>query len=205
MKVAIFALLAFIAISTTQAALKDDFKDIADLVPKSKIITVAGKHALLDKEFKKFRKFLKSSEFSSVWSTIIANEKFRAVVEYTKKAGADLPKTLNKIANKYNLQQYPEALAARTIIEPRSVKSFINDVMDALPKSKMSALMKEKMQTSPEFKQFIDTLSTDEFRQLVNEMRADPQLSGPFEVLHHRGLKIDQVINVAFDLLSWAH
>ena len=171
MKFYLMIALALAAIVSATANLHDDFREIGDLIPKTKVGLIITKHLLFDGEVKKFKKFLKTPEFSKTWDTLIHNNEFRDAIQYAQDSGCDVIGGLNALANYLNLSQYPNMFRSDQDIIPRTVMSLFDEIVGALPRDKIGNLMKNKMQTSSEFKRFHDRLASDEFHNLVMAVR----------------------------------
>jgi len=205
MKLAFFALIACCAfVVRTEANLDDDMKELGALLPKTKIIAIAAKHMIFDSQFRNFKKFLGSAEFAAAWEKMLINKDFKAVVEYGQKSGFDMIGVLNKVAKFLKLKEYPTNISIRDVIMSRTVSSFVDEVVNALPKSQMSSVMKNKMTTSPEFKKLHDTVISQNFDNLVQKAINSPDLAEEKKLFESKGLDFNKLFNVCRGIVSWA-
>lgn len=165
MKVLVCIVLALACVSAgTVGPLAEDFADFQKLVPTDEIVLIAGEHLLFDSKFRKAKDYLEGSAFKKFWAEAIKSPQFYAILEYLGASGIDAVAGLDAMAKKLKLADYDGPVP--TVTE-RSFSSFLNDVANAFPKSKIQALIKSKIASSPAFAYFYERITSPAFNVLI--------------------------------------
>ncbi|XP_055379544.1 uncharacterized protein LOC129610823 [Condylostylus longicornis] len=201
MKFFLITLCVAATVLSTEANLKDDFREIGALVPVDRVKAIVAKHLTLNKLFGDFIKFVKTDEFSKLWSELVSNAEFRGIVTYIESSGYKLSEDLNKLAELLKVARYPDD---ELVIMPRTVNSFLRDLLNAMPKDDISTLMKLKMKTSPEFNTFMTRLNHPDFKGLVDKFLTASSTANIRNTLSKKGVDLKKIFEKSFEILKWS-
>lgn len=196
MKLTIF-LFAVIGSSLAATTLEQDFQDFADLIPHEKIREIARRYLATDPEFKAAVQYLQGPEFAALIAEIREKQAVKEFKQYLIDAGVDIEAFLSYI--------HDLIVGAETKIqdESRSLKGFIDEVRKTLPIGKIIRLYMDKMKNSPAFQEFFAKISSKDFYQMVEEVRALPEVQRLHAELTELGIEIDRYLSIIYAILGW--
>uniref|UniRef100_F4MI43 Putative microvillar-like protein 1 n=1 Tax=Phlebotomus perniciosus TaxID=13204 RepID=F4MI43_PHLPE len=192
----VFAIIA--AVATSQAftveprGLQEDLQEFQDLLPVEDMVKLAVDYLMNDKEFQAVVAYFQSAEFAKLWEGVFKNKEVKEVVAFLQNAGLDVVGLLNEVANFLNLPPVKPTNARRGT----GLEGFLNDLLAMLPKDKLVALFKEKLQTSPEFKAFYEKLTGAEFKKLTDSMFNSKEVQGYLKELKNHKVDLLKFLQV---------
>uniref|UniRef100_A0A1L8DRE9 Putative microvillar protein with insect allergen related repeat n=1 Tax=Nyssomyia neivai TaxID=330878 RepID=A0A1L8DRE9_9DIPT len=196
---ALFAIVATLAASQAftveklqPRGLDQDFQDFLELVPLEDIIKVALDYLTNDKEFQQAFAYLQSKDFAKVWEGVFKLKDVKDCLKFLQNAGLDVYDLLNQLGGLLNLPPVKPTFARRGT----GLDGFLNDVLALLPKDKLVALFKEKLQTSPEFKAFVDKVTSPEFEKLGKAVLNNPEFKTYLKELKEHGFDLVKFFEV---------
>ncbi|XP_065078877.1 protein G12-like [Ochlerotatus camptorhynchus] len=204
----IIAFAAIVLISTTSGepsprTLQDDFDEFVELLPFDKIIDVALKYILTDKEVQEALQYLLGPEFSTIWDQVFALKEVRDVLDYLEQAGVDAYAFFNDLADLLGLNPIKPGVSMRQSVSTRGLNNLIDDVLAQLPKDELLALFEHKLETSAEFKAFFDKLKSTDFEKLVEFAGNSTELQSLFQKLRDHGVDVDKFFELVQGFFGW--
>lgn len=190
-------LCALIGSSLAATTLEDDFKEFEALIPKEQIRQIARRYLATDPEFKAAIAYLKGPEFAALVKEVGEKEAVKEFEEYLMDAGIDIKAFLDYIHNLIAGAQ--PALR----VEQRSLKGFFEEVKKTLPIGQIISLYMDKMKNSPAFQQFFLRISAEDFHQVVEEVRALPEVQRLNGKLQELGIEIERYLNIIYAIFGW--
>lgn len=190
-------LCALIGSGLAATTLEEDFKEFEALIPQEQIRDIALKYLATDPEFKAAVVYLKGPEFAALVKEVGEKEAVKEFEEYLIDAGIDIKAFLDYI---HNLIAGAEP-AFR--FEQRSLKGFFEEVKKTLPIGKIISLYMDKMKNSPAFQQFFMRITAEDFHQLVEEVRALPEVQRLNGKLQELGIEIERYLNIIYAIFGW--
>ncbi|XP_021701760.1 protein G12 [Aedes aegypti] len=202
----IFVLATLVAIATASAvpadtrALKDDFEDFADLVPVDKLVGVAIRYLVTDKEFQEFFGYLQGAEFSAVWDQFFALEDVKDVLNYLEEADLAVYDTLNTVADFLGLHHVKPTVRS---LNARNLNGFVDEVLALLPLKEFESLFEDKLQTSPEFQAFFEKLRTLDYTKFVDLYHNSKEVQSFLQKLRNYGVDVDGFFDLVSGFFGW--
>lgn len=148
-------------------ALQDDLNEFVDLLPVDKIIDIAVRYFLTDKDVQLTVAYITGPEFAAVWDQVFAQREIRDILDYLQEAGVDAYGFFNDLADLIGLSPVKPSEAMKEAASGRGLNDLIDDVLAVLPKKELLELFNHKLQTSVEFKAFFEKLQSTDFQKLV--------------------------------------
>ncbi|XP_055690498.1 protein G12-like [Lutzomyia longipalpis] len=196
---ALFAIIATVAASQaftvekiSTRGLDQDFQDFLDLVPVEAIIKLAVDYLGSDKEFQAAYAYLASPEFAKLWEGFFKLNDVKECAKFLQAAGLDVYDLLNQFGGLFNLPPVKPSIVRRG----SGLEGFLNDVLALLPKDKLVALFKEKLQTSPEFKAFVDKVTSPEFEKLTQNVLNNKEFQDYLKELKAHGFDLKKFFEI---------
>ncbi|XP_003705561.2 uncharacterized protein LOC100878003 [Megachile rotundata] len=156
--------------------LSKDIHDFIDLIDMDKIINIVSSY-LDDDQVIEAVNYMRSEEFHVLVRKVEALKAYQDLVEYLHDAGLDIYGLLEKVHVLFGMEDYvpPKGKSQYNVYANRGgVKAMVDAVIATLPMDKFRSLYKEKMQNSPDFKNFIEKLDSDEIQVIVNTIYKEP-------------------------------
>ncbi|XP_076386154.1 uncharacterized protein LOC100882048 [Megachile rotundata] len=198
MKFALVALSAVVAFATVNChhvpyagnELSKDIHDFIDLIDMDKIITIISGY-LDDDQVVEALKYMRSEEFHVLVRKVEALKAYQNLIIYLHDAGLDIYGLLQKVHKLFGMEDFVPPTGFRAYANRGGVKGMVDDVIAALPFDKFRALYKEKMQTSPAFKSFVEKLDSQEFQEIVDLIYKEPIFLEMRKKAMENGLDLD--------------
>lgn len=177
--------------------LHDDLVEIASLIPVDQIREIAQRYITSDPEVQEIIRYLKSEEWANLVALVANHPTWIRFKEYMLENGLDVDSWVD------HLHDIIASLPGRRSGQTRSVQDFVNEVISVIPLDSLLLLLDDKIQNSPEFREFWDVISGPEAYALAQELRFLPEVERLAEELRQRGLEIDRIAQLAYALLGW--
>ncbi|XP_071053629.1 protein G12-like [Onthophagus taurus] len=177
------------AIPCTGRDLQQDFEDIIATIPLSQIKAIAQEHLENDGEFQEVVKYLQGAEWSNLVDTVADNPTWKRFKAYMDSVGVDVNVEISKCTDDVNV---------------RSVKEFLDEIRQILDLSATFAILSEKLNTSPDFQEFFENISSEEAHAMVEEILALDEVQRIAERLLEMDIEVDKIIDLVYGLLGWS-
>lgn len=83
------------------------------------------------------------------------------------------------------------------------VRGLIDDIKAILPVDDIKALYYETLETSEAFVNLVDTLKGDEFKGIVNQLRANPKFQKLIQKAKDHGVDVKLIIDLLNKIFGW--
>nr|XP_022921073.1 protein G12-like [Onthophagus taurus] len=197
-----FALMATCsAIPCTGRDLQQDFEDIIATIPLSQIKAIAQEHLENDGEFQEVVKYLQGAEWSNLVDTVADNPTWKRFKAYMDSVGVDVNGVIQYF---HDLIAEVEISKCTDDVNIRSVKEFLDEIRQILDLSATFAILSEKLNTSPDFKEFFENISSEEAHAMVEEILALDEVQRIAERLLEMDIEVDKIIDLVYGLLGWS-
>lgn len=180
-------------------SLTGDFLDFLLLLPVDDLKEIACSYKD-DEEVVYVLNYLRSDEWAALMAEVGSNEIWISFKEYLNDAGVNVDLIVAFI---HALIQNGFCDDARAVIGNRSFKDFLDAELDALPKEELKALWYDKLENSPEFKEFYDKISSDKARELVDDVLALEEVQKIIAKLVEFGVDVQKIKDFIWNLLGW--
>lgn len=197
MKLTVFLCAAFISATLAATTLEEDFQDFAALIPEDEIRDIARRYLATDPEFKAAVAYLQGPEFAELVREIRQKEAVKEFEEYFIEAGVDIVGFFEYI---HNLIMGAET---RLRGESRSLKGFLDEVKRTLPIGKLIRLFSDKMKNSPAFQAFFEKVSSEDSHQMVEEIKALPEVQRLNKKLKEMGIEVERYMKIIYAIFGW--
>ncbi|XP_071050743.1 uncharacterized protein [Onthophagus taurus] len=180
--------------------LQSDLEDIVATIPLAEIRAIARRYAETDAEFQEIVKYLQGPEWAELVQTVADNETWQRFKAYMSDAGVDIDGVIQFLHDL--IAGAPVPVAKKS--EIRSVRDFVDEVLAVLDLQATLAVLNDKLNTSPEFQEFFGKISSEDAHQMVEEIRAIPEVQRIAQRLREMGIDVDKVIDLVYGLLGWS-
>ncbi|XP_068082098.1 uncharacterized protein [Anabrus simplex] len=179
--------------------LHDDLMDFVALVPVDQVKAIALDYLANDAEVQQAIAYLRSDDFKNIVAIVDNEPETKQVLNFLVDHGLDAYAFLNRIHDFLGLPHVNPVRSRHT----RSIRNLIDDIKALLPIEKIRALYHEKMESSPDFKNLYDTLSSQEFHNFILKMKALPEVQELVQKLRDHGIDVDKVVDFIKTLFGW--
>lgn len=185
------------ALAAPTRTLESDLEEFVELIPVDELKTIAQKYLNTDKEFQDAIAYLQSDEWAALVAEVRANPTVQEFKEYLSDLGIDLEAIVEWIHN-IIAGAKPEG-----VVGQRGLKEFVEEVKAALPVADLIKLFLDKLQTSKDFQEFYAKISSEKSHQLVEEVRAIPEVQRLAARLLELGIDLKKVLDVIYEIFGW--
>nr|XP_022917369.1 uncharacterized protein LOC111426820 [Onthophagus taurus] len=196
----LFAVVALGSAYPTHRDLQGDLEDIVSTIPLSEIRAIARKYAENDAEFQEVVKYLQGPEWAELVQTVADNETWQRFKAYMSEAGVDIDGVIQFLHDLIAGAPIPVAKKS----EVRSVRDFVDEVLAILDLQAVLEALNDKLNNSAEFQEFFGKISSEDAHQMVEEIRAIPEVQRIAQRLREMGIDVDKVIDLVYGLLGWS-
>ncbi|XP_071050725.1 uncharacterized protein [Onthophagus taurus] len=196
----LFAVVALGSAYPTNRDLQGDLEDIVATIPLSEIRAIARKYAENDAEFQEVVKYLQGPEWAELVQTVADHETWQRFKAYMSDAGVDIDGVIQYLHDLIAGAPIPVAKKS----EVRSVRDFVDEVLAILDLQAVLEALNDKLNNSAEFQEFFGKISSEDAHQMVEEIRAIPEVQRIAQRLREMGIDVDKVIDLVYGLLGWS-
>ncbi|XP_016967791.1 uncharacterized protein LOC108036290 [Drosophila biarmipes] len=184
--------------------LRADLKDFVALVPRRRIGFIAARYYIFDPKFRQAVEFVRSDDFITTWKQVRAAPDFVDIINYLTEYGSgfDITTLVDSLPNRLRAYQLSRTVPVELMLR-RDLTTFLRDVIQSLPRTRIYSLMSQKMRQSSEFAKLYKSLRNPEFKELVQRARRSGQLQAPIKKLNQKSINVDELIQVLFEVISW--
>lgn len=179
------------------ASLKEDFEDIAALIPTAELKEVAAKYKTCT-EVQKVVKYLQGSEWQKLVNDVRNKEEVIEFKKYLVEAGLNPDRLIQAIHD-----IIANAGHSGATDDSCTMKQFLDAMKEKIPYVKLMSKIVEKKLSSKDFQEFFNKVSSDKSRELVESVRGLDEVQRLAKALKDMGVDIDHVINLIYGLLGW--
>uniref|UniRef100_A0A1L8DR30 Putative microvillar protein with insect allergen related repeat n=1 Tax=Nyssomyia neivai TaxID=330878 RepID=A0A1L8DR30_9DIPT len=207
MKISIVVLIALGAFVATAAArpstrgLKEDADDFLKLVNLPQVKRIALKYYTTDKETKQFVKYLKGETFTATWEQVFTNEHVLTFFKYVQRTGVDVQSVVNQVAKFLKKPSVDFENLSRA--PGKGLNALVLELLEQVPLDKFKALVEEKLASSPEFKQFFDTVSGFDYAAIKEFVANSPELLDLFNTVTSYGVDLEGYLHEVENFFGW--
>ncbi|GAB0091785.1 hypothetical protein DMENIID0001_066660 [Sergentomyia squamirostris] len=202
----IFAFLATLAVVNCHEVaprdLNDDFEDLLRVIDVPAVKRTLLKYYSSDKETKQFVRYLKGETFGAVWNQVFTNDQVLNFLRYVRDGGVDVEGVINQVANflkhpKVNLDD----IAIRS--NAKGLKELVKEVIGHVHLEELLTLFAEKLETSPELKEFYDTVSGFDYQAIQDFVAKSAEIQDLYETIKSYDVDIDGFILAVEEFFGW--
>ncbi|XP_017077748.1 uncharacterized protein LOC108112416 [Drosophila eugracilis] len=200
----IFLILTIACCSSVSGDLRADLKDFVALVPRRRIGYIAARYYIFDAKFRQAVEFIRSEEFIRTWQQIRAAPDVVNVINYLTDNGSgyDITTLVDSLPNRLRAYQLSRTVPVELMLR-RDLTTFLWDVLQSLPRTRIYSLIALKNRQSGEFSKLYKALRNKEFKELVQRARRSGQLQAPLKKLSQKSINVDELIQIVFEIISW--
>ncbi|XP_030558025.1 uncharacterized protein LOC115760700 [Drosophila novamexicana] len=186
------------------ADLRADLRDFMALVPRRRIGHIAARYYIFDPKFRQAVEFLRSDEFAKTWRQMRMAPDFADLIDYVTESGSgyDVSSVVDKLPNRLRIFQLSRVVPVDMMLR-RDLTTFLHEALQSLPRAQFYGLMVRKVREGGDFAKLYKALRDSEFRELVNTARHAKDLQTPLSKLSKKHINVDEIIQIAFELISW--
>ncbi|KAH8269404.1 hypothetical protein KR018_002500 [Drosophila ironensis] len=203
--VSLFLVISAIGYLTcVDADLKTDLRDFVPLVPRRRIAFLAARYYIFDPKFRKSVEFIRSEEFINTWQQVRATPDFGNIINYLSEYGSgyDITSLVDSLPTFLRKFQLSRTVSTELMLR-RDLTTFLRDVLQSLPRTRIYSLMAQKVRQGQEFATLYKAVRNNEFYELVQRARHSRQLQAPLWKFKQNFINVDELIQVLFELISW--
>ncbi|XP_072742876.1 protein G12-like [Anoplolepis gracilipes] len=182
---ALLALVAFTNIASANIELPNfgrgklwrDIQDFIDVLPQEKIIAITLQYYSEDAEFQAMVQYFQSEEFKGLVKDVEALAEIKVLMDYIHNAGIDIYKCVNMLNDILGLDHLTPPNVLNKQISKQitgGIRGYVDDILAILPLDLLDSMYKEKLETSPEFKKFVEQLESENFQEIINTVYVHP-------------------------------
>nr|XP_016927518.1 protein G12 [Drosophila suzukii] len=184
--------------------LRADLKDFVALVPRRRIGFIAARYYIFDPKFRQAVEFVRSDEFTTTWQQVRAAPDFVDIINYVTEYGSgyDITTLVDSLPTRLRAYQLSRTVPVELMLR-RDLTTFLRDVIQSLPRTRIYSLMSQKVRQSSEFAKLYKALRNKEFKELVQRARRSGQLQAPIRKLIQKSINVDELLQILFEVISW--
>ncbi|KAH8348450.1 hypothetical protein KR084_007534 [Drosophila pseudotakahashii] len=200
----IFVISAISCWASVSGGLREDLKDFVALVPRRRIGFIAARYYIFDPKFRQAVEFVRSDEFTSTWQQVRAAPEFVNIINYLTDYGSgyDITTLVDSLPTRLRTYQLSRTVPVELMLR-RDLTTFLWDVIQSLPRTRIYSLISQKMRQSTEFAKLYKALRNKEFKELVQRARKSKQLQAPLRKLNQKSINVDEILQILFEVISW--
>ncbi|XP_063232286.1 uncharacterized protein LOC134536493 [Bacillus rossius redtenbacheri] len=184
--------------------LEDEIKKFKALLPLDQIKVVALKYIANDEQVQKVLQFLEGKQMAEVVSIVNSQPEMIAMYAFMCKNGIPIYHFLNNMNDLLGLPHVTPAPSREVRPSARDFRHFLDDIEKLIPVEKMKALFSQEKKNSPIFKEWVDKLSSKEFRAMVDRIIALPAVKQFRAELVSMGADVNKLEQLVRELMGWS-
>ncbi|XP_039955210.1 uncharacterized protein LOC120771331 [Bactrocera tryoni] len=189
-----------------------DFRDIRNLIDANTLVYYISSGYYNDKEFRNAMDFIKTDQFESVSQQLADTSIYQSVLKRFSDAGVST-ETISSISNIFkclmiSIPEYGDESeitdleSSKIKIESRSLQDVAQNLVGAIPRSKLRHLVREKMRESREFANFYRVLRSSGFRHDVKRLLKSYTTRYPINVLKRHNIDLQKLLEYAYKIFD---
>jgi len=178
-------------------SLEEHFVDFFYLLPMQEIVDIVVKYLNEDKEVQNAFTFVLTSEFHDLLRAVEALKEHQEFVVYLQNHGLNIIQQIKEFHKAIGMEDYvPPKIEnflkaqIKTQEVGGGVKALLQDLYSLLPFEKIDALFEEKIHKSKIFRDFYDTVTSEEFVNLHNNLAAQEPVQQLVAKSNEKGLDL---------------
>ncbi|XP_043482077.1 uncharacterized protein LOC122511091 isoform X2 [Leptopilina heterotoma] len=175
-------------------------KDIEAILPRDKIEALYQEKLKTSPAFADLIKHLQSSKFQNVVNNVFKNPKIQDLINRAKAKGIDVKAILDLVTKILGIK-FPGQSRAINF----GMQEDIDDFLRLIPTKKIQDLVLEYLATDPDFQATLDYVLSDEFRSLIKDIEAIPDVRMFIKYLNDVGLDVYNGLKILHDFLGIDH
>ncbi|XP_071639787.1 uncharacterized protein [Temnothorax longispinosus] len=175
-----------------------ELEDFIKLIDMEKYLNIINQYINEDEKVRKALLYTFTTEFHNLLRAVEATEEYQALVAYLEKAGIPVVKAIQELHYAIGMEKYvPPNVKSyfMSLIKTQKIgdgmQGLLRDLYNVLPLDEIDALHAKKMRTSKVFVKFIRTLSSEELRKLVIDLRVTKAYKKFIKKTLKRGLNFE--------------
>ncbi|XP_046836337.1 uncharacterized protein LOC124431954 [Vespa crabro] len=184
---------AWVVPNYDNSELKKDLQEFVNLVPVDKIKKLVLQYVAEDAEVQKGVAYAHSTEFKSLVQEVDAMPEYINLLNYIYRAGVDIYYYVNLIHKWLDLPELKPPKDFSEYALTGGYKGLVEDVKKLIPKDQIKALYRQKLETSPAFKELMDHFNSSEFKELYDAVYKDPRVKHMITVAKQSGLDLEKL------------
>lgn len=186
--------------NSTEAPIQFEFAQLFSLLPVDDLKAIAKSHATNDTGFRAAIKYLQSSEWSNLLSSIKQKPEWKSFQTYLNNSGINIESAIKYVIKFLNDTEI-QGNVSKT--DAKNLKPFLIDIQQALPTNKIIAFINQKFILNSGYKALYEKLANEEFHKIVDNMAALPEVQRLVKTLMEMGLNLNELFSFAYTLLGW--
>ncbi|XP_011168438.2 uncharacterized protein LOC105201870 [Solenopsis invicta] len=154
-----------------------ELADFVKLIPMEKYLMTIIQYINEDEKVQNAVRFMFTTEFHNLLRTLEALKEHQTLVLYLEKAGLPVIQSIQELHHVIGMGEYvPPKVESflKSLITPQKIgdgmQGMLKDLYDLLPLNEIDALYKEKMRTSKTFVEFIAMITSEEIKEIINDL-----------------------------------
>uniref|UniRef100_A0A6V7I5S7 Protein G12 n=1 Tax=Bracon brevicornis TaxID=1563983 RepID=A0A6V7I5S7_9HYME len=176
-------------------SLEDDLDDFLELLPIEDILPVVQEYLENDEEVKHAVEYVKSENFKKLLQEVESIEDVVEFFKYLDESGLRVFELIDKLHEAIGL---PPLRPVKRATITGGMAGLVGDIKGILPLEEIKALYYEKLETSKDFKNLVDRLSSPKLQALVDKLAANKEVQHIVETLKEHGVHVQAF----FDLVA---
>lgn len=178
--------------------LESDLHQFVKIIPFHEIRATGMKYLLQNPAFQSALYYLQSPEWHNLISEVVSKPPVQSLLAFVARTGIDIRSIFVK------MRDLLESITNGNVFNGAyPMADFVSDVMKIIPKSKLLVLLNRKLNSSPDFKELWDTLTSKEAKQLVDEVVALPEVELLFSKMKDLGVKVKDAFSFMYQIFRW--
>lgn len=101
------------------------------------------------------------------------------------------------------MKPFEPAPSRKSARKGTGVRGMLDEIEAILPYDKIKALFYDKLETSTAFRNLIDVMKGDEFKSVIEQLRANPGFQEVINRLKEQGVDIQVIIDLLNKIFGW--
>ncbi|XP_033606697.1 uncharacterized protein LOC111862841 isoform X2 [Cryptotermes secundus] len=170
-------------------SLKDDLKDLLDVIPHKEIGVIVLDYVLHDREVSDLAIHVQSPEFRQLVEAVVNSDELKDIIAHLRDQGVVVISQVNELLG------FPAlSLGDKATRRGEGVKGLVDDVIKVLPVERLKEIFRDKLLNSADFRRLIDVILSPDFKELVRRLKATSEFKELEDDLRNRGVDRDYII-----------
>ncbi|XP_037956758.1 uncharacterized protein LOC119686281 [Teleopsis dalmanni] len=207
-----------ITITKISPEIVKELKDFVNLIPKATVDEIVAKHYIIDGNFREALKYLRSTQFTQLLEQAQQIPEVIEILDFlhlsqsgsgvVEQATCELPHlekltAFNVVEPLLDIVLLNDADVALHAYDVRTFSTFVEELMQHLPRDRYVQMINEKRQKSAAFAEFYNALRSVQFRPLVESALKSANLATIIKTLNSHDVDVKTLEPIGFTVLSW--